>query len=119
MAARSAEQRAVAAARLQDAGLTLTEVGEALGGITKQRAGVLAEKGHKIVAAIAEAQALGEEEDIVADASSTTPEPVPVVSAIVTSRHGVLLRRRIDDKPPWAFIGADRTRRGTGRRRHP
>jgi 8-oxo-dGTP diphosphatase len=38
---------------------------------------------------------------------STRPEPAPVVAAIVTSRKGVLVGRRNDGKPPWAFIGGE------------
>lgn len=39
--------------------------------------------------------------------SSAKPEPGPVVAAIVTSRQGVLVGRRNDGKPPWAFIGGE------------
>jgi 8-oxo-dGTP pyrophosphatase MutT (NUDIX family) len=35
---------------------------------------------------------------------SSTPEPEPVVAAIVTSHAGVLVGRRNDGKPPWTFI---------------
>jgi len=38
---------------------------------------------------------------------STLPEPVPVVVAVVTSRAGVLVGRRNDGRPPWAFIGGE------------
>jgi 8-oxo-dGTP pyrophosphatase MutT (NUDIX family) len=38
---------------------------------------------------------------------STKPEPQPVVAAIVTSGHGVLLGRRNDGKPPWTFIAGE------------
>ena len=33
-----------------------------------------------------------------------TPEPQPVVAAIVTSHLGVLVGRRNDARPPWTFI---------------
>lgn len=36
-----------------------------------------------------------------------TPEPQPVVAAIVTSEHGVLVGRRNDGKPPWTFIAGE------------
>jgi excisionase family DNA binding protein len=35
------------------------------------------------------------------------PEPQPVVAAIVTSEHGVLVGRRNDGKPPWTFIAGE------------
>ena len=47
-----------------------------------------------------------QEEDIVTE-PSTTPEPVPVVAAIVTSPEGVLIARRNDGKPPWTFIAGE------------
>ena len=37
----------------------------------------------------------------------TKPEPQPVVAAIVTSQHGVLVGRRNDGKPPWTFIAGE------------
>lgn len=37
-------------------------------------------------------------------ATATTPEPYPVVAAIVTSDKGVLVGRRNDRTPPWTFI---------------
>jgi 8-oxo-dGTP pyrophosphatase MutT (NUDIX family) len=46
---------------------------------------------------------LAEEEDRLSE-PSTTPEPMPVVAAIVTSARGVLIGRRNDGKPPWTFI---------------
>jgi 8-oxo-dGTP pyrophosphatase MutT (NUDIX family) len=39
--------------------------------------------------------------------ASTTPEPKPVVAAIVTSPRGVLIGRRNDGKPPWTFIAGE------------
>lgn len=39
--------------------------------------------------------------------SSTTPEPQPVVAAIVASPLGVLVGRRNDGKPPWTFIAGE------------
>lgn len=38
---------------------------------------------------------------------ATTPEPSPVVAAIVTSARGVLVGRRNDGKPPWTFIAGE------------
>src|ERR1700754_3840553 len=38
---------------------------------------------------------------------ATTPEPQPVVAAIVTSDLGVLVGRRNDGKPPWTFIAGE------------
>jgi 8-oxo-dGTP pyrophosphatase MutT (NUDIX family)/DNA-binding transcriptional regulator YhcF (GntR family) len=38
---------------------------------------------------------------------SSTPEPQPVVAAIVTSPAGVLVARRQDGKPPWTFIAGE------------
>lgn len=38
---------------------------------------------------------------------ATKPEPQPVVAAIVTSKHGVLVARRNDGKPPWTFIAGE------------
>lgn len=38
---------------------------------------------------------------------ATTPEPPPVVAAIVTSPRGVLIGRRNDGKPPWTFIAGE------------
>jgi 8-oxo-dGTP pyrophosphatase MutT (NUDIX family) len=38
---------------------------------------------------------------------SVTPEPRPVVAAIVTSYAGVLIARRNDGKPPWTFIAGE------------
>lgn len=35
---------------------------------------------------------------------ASTPEPEPVVAAVVTSHLGVLAGRRNDGKPPWTFI---------------
>lgn len=38
---------------------------------------------------------------------ATTPEPSPVVAAIVTSSRGVLIGRRNDGIPPWTFIAGE------------
>src|SRR5258708_40177240 len=35
------------------------------------------------------------------------PEPRPVVAAIGTSHHGVLVGRRNDGKPRWTFIAGE------------
>jgi NADH pyrophosphatase NudC (nudix superfamily) len=45
--------------------------------------------------------------DQTAQHGSTKPGPQPVVVAIVTSEHGVLLGRRNDGKPPWTFIAGE------------
>jgi 8-oxo-dGTP pyrophosphatase MutT (NUDIX family) len=45
--------------------------------------------------------------DPAAQHDSTKPEPQPVVAAIVTSEHGVLIGRRNDGKPPWTFIAGE------------
>lgn len=39
--------------------------------------------------------------------SADTPEPRPVVAAIVTSHLGVLAGRRNDKTPPWTFIAGE------------
>jgi 8-oxo-dGTP pyrophosphatase MutT (NUDIX family) len=39
--------------------------------------------------------------------SADTPEPQPVVAAIVTSHLGVLAGKRNDGKPPWTFIAGE------------
>jgi len=38
---------------------------------------------------------------------AASPEPQPVVAAIVTSHLGVLAGRRNDGKPPWTFIAGE------------
>lgn len=38
---------------------------------------------------------------------ATTPEPQPVVAAIVVSEHGALVGQRNDGKPPWTFIAGE------------
>lgn len=45
--------------------------------------------------------------DRTAQRDATKPEPQPVVAAIVTSEHGVLVGRRNDGKPPWTFIAGE------------
>jgi 8-oxo-dGTP pyrophosphatase MutT (NUDIX family) len=53
---------------------------------------------------------LGQLEQRVGDLEAgpaTRPEKQPVVAAILTSRHGVLVTRRRDGKPPWAFVGGE------------
>jgi 8-oxo-dGTP pyrophosphatase MutT (NUDIX family) len=45
--------------------------------------------------------------DRTAQHDATKPEPQPVVAAIVTSEHGVLVGRRNDGKPPWTFIAGE------------
>lgn len=41
------------------------------------------------------------------DRSSVAPDPQPVVAAIVTSHHGVLIGRRADGRPRWTFIAGE------------
>lgn len=36
---------------------------------------------------------------------ASTPVPVPVVLAVITSRHGVAIGKRAEPPPPWSFIG--------------
>jgi 8-oxo-dGTP diphosphatase len=43
----------------------------------------------------------------IAAAQTAKPEPQPVVSAVVTSRKGVLVTKRRDGSPPWAFVGGE------------
>ena len=50
-------------------------------------------------------QILKAAEDAVSGPPSTRPEPEVIVSAIVTSGRRVLISRRNDRTPPWAFIG--------------
>lgn len=38
---------------------------------------------------------------------ATTPEPPPVVAAVVVSEHGALVGQRNDGKPPWTFIAGE------------
>jgi 8-oxo-dGTP pyrophosphatase MutT (NUDIX family) len=45
--------------------------------------------------------------DHAAPHDASTPEPQPVVAAIVTSEHAVLIGRRNDGKPPWTFIAGE------------
>jgi NADH pyrophosphatase NudC (nudix superfamily) len=45
--------------------------------------------------------------DRTAQRDATKPEPQPVVAAIVTSEHGVLVGRRNDGKSPWTFIAGE------------
>lgn len=67
-------------------------------GVSKTRAAQIISSRDKALA--------DEEEDIVTE-PSTTPEPQPVVAAIVTSHLGVLIGRRNDGKPPWTFIAGE------------
>lgn len=58
-----------------------------LGGISKQRADKLLERGREVAAR-----------------QSTVPLPEAIVAAIVTSRRGVLVTQRLDGVPPWGFV---------------
>jgi 8-oxo-dGTP pyrophosphatase MutT (NUDIX family) len=102
MTSDAAARRAVAVARLKDAGVSLTELGDILG-VSKQRVGALVTRGRQIITAATEARAISEGEAIM-PASSARPEPAPVAAAIVTSDLGVLIARRNDGRPPWTFI---------------
>lgn len=105
MTSDAAGRRAVAVARLKDAGVSLGELGDILG-MSKQRVSALVKRGREIIAAVTEAQTISEEEDIVTE-SSARPEPVPVAAAIVTSHLGVLIGKRNNGKPPWTFIAGE------------
>lgn len=74
----------------EDPKLTFSQLG-ALVGLTKARVDQI------IKAAQKEAAAKGR--------PSTKPEPDVVVSAIVTNGRRVLISKRNDGRPPWAFIG--------------
>jgi 8-oxo-dGTP pyrophosphatase MutT (NUDIX family)/DNA-binding transcriptional regulator YhcF (GntR family) len=50
---------------------------------------------------------MGAVEQALPGKSSSTPEPQPVVAAIVTSPKGVLVARRNDGRPPWTFIAGE------------
>jgi 8-oxo-dGTP pyrophosphatase MutT (NUDIX family) len=49
----------------------------------------------------------GEHPEIVLPGSTVPVVQLPVVAAIVTSPHGVLIGRRNDGKPPWTFIAGE------------
>jgi 8-oxo-dGTP diphosphatase len=86
---RYATAEASAAARLKARlGLTFEQLG-ALVGLTRARAQAIAKKGRDPLEL------------------PSTPEPQPVVAAIVTSRLGVLVGKRNDGKPPWTFIAGE------------
>ena len=77
----SGRLRARAARRMKDAGgLSLAQLGARLG-VSRSRAA-----------------------DMLRVTSARTPEPAPVVAAVVTSELGVLVGRRNDQTPPWTFI---------------
>lgn len=67
-----------------------------------ERFGISKTLAYNIVRNRAKLQA-DEEGDTVTEPSST-PEPEPVVAAIVTSHAGVLVGKRTDGTPPWTFI---------------
>lgn len=90
------------AAAIQHAEVLLAYDAEGLTfGQLAERFGISKTLAHKIVRTRA-AQA-SEEEDSVSEPSGT-PEPEPVVAAIVTSHAGVLIGKRTDGVPPWTFI---------------
>lgn len=93
------------AAGIQHAEVLLAYDAEGLSfGQLARRFGISKTLAHKIVRARDET--LASQEDTVSE-PSTTPEPAPVVAAIVTSHAGVLIARRNDGKPPWAFISGE------------
>lgn len=79
-------------------GLSLGQLAERLG-VSKARAA-------QIVKA-ARTRSHDSEESQPVTGSPSTPEPQPVVAAIVTSDLGVLVGRRNDGKPPWTFIAGE------------
>ena len=64
------------------------------------RVGISATRLHQLIHA-------GDKDRKPAAKPSTSPEPQPVVAAIVTSARGVLVGRRNDGKPPWTFIAGE------------
>lgn len=66
------------------------------------RFGISKSLAHQVVKTRDRAAVIEEEENLTEP--SSTPEPEPVVAAIVTSHAGVLVGRRNDGKPPWTFI---------------
>jgi 8-oxo-dGTP diphosphatase len=86
--AQAADIRADQALRIWNSeSMTVTELGRRLGGISKQRADKLLERGREV-----------------AGRRSTVPLPEAIVAAIVTSRRGVLITQRLDGVPPWGFV---------------
>lgn len=88
--AMAVDVRAEQALRLYEAGGVSMEQLAATLSVTKQRVGQLVQRGRELAAA-----------------KSLKPEPQPVVSAVVTSRKGVLVTRRRDGRPLWAFCGGE------------
>jgi 8-oxo-dGTP pyrophosphatase MutT (NUDIX family) len=85
--AQAADIRAEQALRIWcSESMTVTELGRRLGGISKQRANKLLERGREVAG------------------RSTVPLPEAIVAAIVTSRRGVLITQRLDGVPPWGFV---------------
>jgi 8-oxo-dGTP diphosphatase len=86
--AQAADIRAEQALRIWNSeSMTITELGRRLGGISKQRADKLLERGREVAAR-----------------QSTFPLPEAIVAAIVTSHRGVLVTQRLDGVPPWGFV---------------
>lgn len=86
--AQAADIRAEQALRIWNSELmTVAELGRRLGGISKQRADKLLERGREVAAR-----------------QSTVPLPEAIVAAIVTSRRGLLITQRLDGVPPWGFV---------------
>ncbi len=52
-------------------------------------------------------QQLPTDQEVAPLSEPATPEPQPVVAAIVTSDLGVLVGRRNDGRPPWTFIAGE------------
>jgi 8-oxo-dGTP pyrophosphatase MutT (NUDIX family) len=85
--AQAADIRAEQALRIWSSeSMTVTELGRRLGGISKQRANKLLERGREVAG------------------RSTVPLPEAIVAAIVTSPRGVLITQRLDGVPPWGFV---------------
>lgn|GEM_PF-3264140 len=86
--AQAADVRAEQALRIWNSEpMTMAELGRRLGGVSKQRAGKLLERGREVAAR-----------------QSTAPLPEAIVAAIVTSRRGVLITQRLDSVPPRGFV---------------
>lgn len=86
----AARLRAEQARRVFESGhMSITGLADRLG-LTKQRAAQLLQRAREAAAE-----------------QTRKPEPQPVVSAIVTSRKGVLVTKRRDGSPPWAFVGGE------------
>jgi 8-oxo-dGTP pyrophosphatase MutT (NUDIX family) len=84
----------------QEEGLSYAQIAERTG-ISKARVAQIIVKAKRQKAADARRQATSAGEPMIE--SPATPEPQPVVAAIVTSELGVLITQRNDGKPPYGF----------------